>query len=68
MCVCARVSVCIYLCVCFYNPIKVSDNLITDSSKAAQRAHALNVAKRNHKEGEGGCEVVGKLGPGTKRS
>lgn len=58
-------SVCV--CVCFYNPIKVSDNLITGSSKAAQRAHALNVAKRDHKEGEGECEVGGMLGPGTKR-
>lgn len=39
--------------MCFYNPIKVSDNLITGSSKAAQRAHALNVAKRTTKKAMG---------------
>lgn len=44
-------SMCV--CVCFYNPIKVSDNLITGSSKAAQRAHALNVAKRTTKKAMG---------------
>lgn len=48
--VCERVSVCVCVCVCFYNPIKVSDNLITGSSKAAQSAHALNVAKRTTKK------------------
>lgn len=43
-------SVYVCVCVCFYNPIKVSDNLITGSSKAAQCAHALNVAKRTTKK------------------